>query len=416
MKSVKSNVITRIEKVAKTKEFVFDDGERACVITDMQGMPLYYPNLYLTTQVRNRSLSSSSLANIAGHLCVFLQILSECGINLIDRFSKGVALENYEVEALRGYMQRRLLAQPEGLARTCFAGKVHVSKEIVRARTGAAVDYVSWLAGRYLKSPVDPEALARVLSAMKDIRPLNKKRNLLYRDNGLDDVTASAIREVLKPDSSYRLWDEDGVQSRNKLMFTLLYELGIRRGELLNIKCEDINFHSNRIYIVRRADEKSDPRVRQPLVKTNDRELVGKAHVIKALQEYILTYRRKVSGARKHGYLFVTHKAGPTLGQPLSIAGYKDVVNSLRTHIPPLKDFTGHQLRHYWNERFSDLADERKLGAAEEERLRSMLMGWKLGSGTAATYNKRADRRKATEFGLALQEKTLRPVEVRRND
>ncbi|WP_428500499.1 hypothetical protein [Pseudomonas amygdali] len=82
-------------------------------------------------------------------------------------------------------------------------------------------------------------------------------------------------------------------------MFTLLYELGIRRGELLNIKCEDINFHSNRIYIVRRADEKSDPRVKQPLVKTNDRELVGKAHVIKALQEYILRYRSKVSGARK---------------------------------------------------------------------------------------------------------------------
>ncbi|UNO25525.1 site-specific integrase [Pseudomonas amygdali] len=173
---------------------------------------------------------------------------------------------------------------------------------------------------------------------MKDIRPLNKKRNLLYRDNGLDDVTASAIREVLKPDSSYRLWDDGGVQSRNKLMFTLLYELGIRRGELLNIKCEDINFHSNRIYIVRRADEKSDPRVKQPLVKTNDRELVCKAHVIKAVQEYILTYRRKVPGARKHGYLFVTHKAGPTLGQPLSIAGYKDVVNSLRTHIPPLRE------------------------------------------------------------------------------
>ncbi|AVB18482.1 MULTISPECIES: hypothetical protein [Pseudomonas syringae group] len=144
--------------------------------------------------------------------------------------------------------------------------------------------------------------------------------------------------------------------------------------------------------------------------------MVGKAHVIKAVQEYVLTYRRKVHGARKHGYLFVTHKAGPTLGQPLSIAGYKEVVNSLRTHIPPLRGFTGHQLRHYWNERFSDLADERKLGAAEEERLRSMLMGWKLGSGTAATYNKRADRRKATEFGLALQEKTLRPVAGGQND
>ena len=38
--------------------FMFENGERYChIVNKNTGEPLYYPNLYITTQVRNRSES-----------------------------------------------------------------------------------------------------------------------------------------------------------------------------------------------------------------------------------------------------------------------------------------------------------------------------------------------------------------------
>ncbi len=54
-------------------------------------------------------------------------------------------------------------------------------------------------------------------------------------------------------------------------MILLLYHLGIRGGELLNIRIQDIDFSSNRILIVRRADERADSRTNEPTAKTRER-------------------------------------------------------------------------------------------------------------------------------------------------
>jgi hypothetical protein len=73
--NVKNRGGERLARVAKTKSFVMGNGERACLLVDEHGMPLYYPNLFITTQIRNRSLSASTSLNSAGHLCAFLQAL-----------------------------------------------------------------------------------------------------------------------------------------------------------------------------------------------------------------------------------------------------------------------------------------------------------------------------------------------------
>ena len=49
--------------------FMFENGERYChVVNKDTGEPLYYPNLYITTQVRNRSESISTMKVIAGSI------------------------------------------------------------------------------------------------------------------------------------------------------------------------------------------------------------------------------------------------------------------------------------------------------------------------------------------------------------
>jgi integrase len=391
-------------RVATTKKIVFEDGERSCAVVDTEGMPLFHPNLFLTTQVRNGSLSSSTLSNNAGHLCAFLQSIEESHIDLIARLSAGDVLQPFEVEALRGDLQRRLSHKPEGRGFHSYLSQTeYVSKEITHARITVSTKYLDWLATLYLRNPRDPDELERVLAAMREMRPINKKRNTIKRKRGLSAENAFAIKEVLRPGSQYNIWSDPAIQVRNRLILSLLYEAGIRRGELLNLMIEDFNFGANSLEIVRRADEKADPRVDQPLVKTNDRVIPIKAALMAEVRLYISDHRRHVPGAKKHGFLFVTHKLGPTVGQPMTIPNYKHVVSTLRAAVPPLKYFSGHDLRHYWNERFSDLMDKTELSPVEQEQIRSQLMGWKFGSGTAATYNQRFVEKKAAEFGMKLQ-------------
>jgi hypothetical protein len=43
----------------------------------------------------------------------------------------------------------------------------------------------------------------------------------------------------------------------------------------------------------------------------------------------------------------------------------------------------------------------------EQEQMRSLLMGWKEGSGTASTYNRRFIENKAAEIALNMQKEMI---------
>ncbi|WP_429198019.1 site-specific integrase [Luteibacter sp. W1I16] len=107
---------------------------------------------------------------------------------------------------------------------------------------------------------------------------------------------------------------------RNALIIDLLFYLGIRGGELLSLCTTDIDWERCQIVIARRPDERTDPRQRQPLVKTLDRRIPLGDALIDRLHTYIVKHRNKVPGARRHVFLFVIHKSGATQGEPLSIS------------------------------------------------------------------------------------------------
>ena len=95
---------------------------------------------------------------------------------------------------------------------------------------------------------------------------------------------------------------------------------------------------------------------------------------------------------------------GPFAGQPISLKGLDKVFQELQAANPDLlRHLTPHVLRHTANDRLSALMDKNKVSPAEEEKMRSYLMGWKEGSGTASTYTRRHIERKAQEVALLLQ-------------
>jgi len=391
-------------------------GERYCLLVSSSGLPMFYPNLYVTTQVRNRSQSYSAMESALSGISVLHRFLDESGEDLEERFRKGRFLEDAELDAIRDFCQlsfRRSSRAGSSASVVPLKGKQkaaeHVSAETEYVRLTVIAKYLRWMAELIAGPSADKATtlnIARMERVLKSRRPIKKNRNAETKVKGLTDEQLDILFELFRPESEFNPFSERSVAVRNRLIFLLLYHLGIRGGELLNIRIRDFDFASNQLVIARRADDKDDPRTDQPLVKTLDRRLPLKDTLAKEIHDYILNDRRNVRNAGKNDFLLITHKAGPTQGQPLSKSAYKKIMAVVRSVSPSLYKFTGHQLRHTWNEKFSDQMDAMDDPPDEEqqEKIRSYLMGWREGSGTGATYNKRFVRKKANEAAMALQE------------
>lgn len=415
-------------KKYSTSAFIMDSGERYCLVMDSTlKLPEFYPNLFLTTQIRNKSDSFSTMEAIASHLVVLLRFLDSRCIVLEERLLTRSFLLEYELDALRDFTQHRFgrnvtelsKREPSKIGTPKLLQSI-VSNSTQYARLTSIANYFSWLAKHLLSNPnqEDADRIDSIVERIKARRPVKKGRNNC-QDKSLSDDQIDALFEIIRLGSNLNPFDMS-VQRRNRLMVLLLYHLGIRGGELLNIRISDINFAANRLRIFRRADEKDDPRAREPNVKTLERLIPLSSHLAKELHEYIVNDRRLIRNAKKNDFLFVTHKEGPTVGQPVSKSGYHKLMSVVRAISPQLYSVTGHMLRHTWNRKFSEKMDamDEPLGEARQEQLRSFLMGWKQGSGTASTYNKRFIEQKGYEAALLMQEKsgTRMPVGIQNEE
>lgn len=239
--------------------------------------------------------------------------------------------------------------------------------------------------------------------------PRHKGRNTIGQREGLQPEVAERLLSVTSPISPENPWKGKGTRIRNALQVRWFCELGLRRGEVLNVKISDINFQSEELTVVRRADDPQDPRKDQPLVKTRDRKIPLSPSFCKLRHEYITNTRRAPEGARRHPYLFIAMGTGA----PLSLSAVNAIFAELRnTFNGEFDAVTPHVLRHTWNDRFSDIMDNAKVSEAEEERMRSFLMGWAPTSKTSVNYTRRHVRLKAQQVSLAMQAKQVVEVQT----
>ena len=413
-----------MEKKYGVNVFVLDSGERYChVVNRESGLPLYHPNLYLTTRVRTAS-ASATVQSAAANIVVLLKFLDVHNIDLERRILSRNFLKEHELDALRDFCQqkfkRRVVETESNDWVRSFKRNEVSHRDVVRgnaqhSRLTTAALYIKWLSKHLLKevNAEDAKKIDSVESRIKALRPKSKGRNILrLADRALAEKQVDILFEVIRIGSEFNPFAPD-VQRRNRVMILLLFYLGLRAGELLNIKIPDIDptpseGYNGYLTIARRADEASDPRLREPNAKTLDRIIPLGATLLKELYDYIQLDRRCVPNARKHDFLFVTHKAGPTVGQPMSMSSYQKMIHALTLAAPLLNGINGHMLRHTWNDQYSNRMDvdneqpsERDL--AIQEQVRSYLMGWKQGSGTAATYNRRFIAKKARQAALEMQ-------------
>lgn len=199
---------------------------------------------------------------------------------------------------------------------------------------------------------------------------------------------------------------------RDYLFWRLAIEFGLREGEILALRLDDLpTRQSNSIKIVRiedRGDEYIDPRgVYAPRPKTLSRELgfvLKNSPIPYLINEYTTKYRKRkvVNHERetfqwvldKPSFLLLSHRHGK--GDPLSIAAAHDIVKTIKLNTGV--DFRWHLARHaFFNRAYSGLLEIKDRDPGQyEARLEDLVYwgGWQ-SSNSLQIYVNRARKHRA---------------------
>ena len=121
---------------------VLAQGERVPLLLDEQGLPLFYPTLFATTQLRNAGAAVNTIRNALTHIQVLLRWEAQERRNLVDEFTSGKFLSLPDIVSLRDFAKldmRHVGARENTEVRS---GNAVVFSD---ARVGPAVMRMAWL-------------------------------------------------------------------------------------------------------------------------------------------------------------------------------------------------------------------------------------------------------------------------------
>lgn len=146
--------------------FMFENGERYChVVNKDTGEPLYYPNLYITTQVRNRSESISTMKVIAGSISLLYRFFMRKNINIDERIQKRIFLAPHEIEDLIEFTSFNFRDGENDNFRSS-----NVKKPTKYFRITTIANYLEWLCKIHLSHTGQKDTLKYILDFKINIK------------------------------------------------------------------------------------------------------------------------------------------------------------------------------------------------------------------------------------------------------
>jgi len=389
------------------KHYIEKSGERFSLLygADERGIPLFYPTAFAARSLRMDKTHATQLVALESirRLCEWER----------DR------LKSVETMLLAG----ELLA-----AREIDDLAVHV----LARRTGKANDvisstkfnnywanitaYIEWLTDELLpnRNQLNTRKLVEDQARRLDRKIIKRAGSKARREQKLleEKLPEMAREELLSifHDPFKGLITEiyKSTRFRNTVMLRILYETGMRRGELLALKLknfvESSGGQSAYLVVERNHSDELDRRLNQPVAKTLGRTLPISEQLEQQMIEYRVRYRAELrnAGHTDDSFIFCVHHSRAHEGTPLTINGFNSAFAYFRSCFPAVAGLHPHAFRHDWNYRLSIKADEMGMSETEENEARCEAMGWVPESKMAKIYNQRHRKEKAMEVGRKI--------------
>ncbi|GFO53527.1 hypothetical protein GMSM_05340 [Geomonas sp. Red276] len=406
---------------------------RAMLCERITGFPVFYPTLYLTTQVY---LTGSEYNTQISHLGAihFLYVWCERNkIHLEKSFAEGVFLNLDQIECLNRdirYDFKYYLEDPfesiVGKSTTIQKSSSNYRRNRPKRKSNIVVNnkegtttirfiyvrlYLDWLANEFiLRTSGRESSHASMLQAKKimidAIAAHSPGSSTAELRRGLKREERARFLQIINPEYDDNPFKSDFIKLRNQLICQILFNFGPRRGETLLIKKEDIDWNLGgdypRLNLRDHPFDPTDTRRVRPQFKTKERQLPVSRNIARLLNNYT-RLRDRIPGAKNHGYLIVARD-----GKPLSISSLDSIFLELSTFEGLPDDLSAHLLRYTWNDMFSEKADQMiasgKWTVDDEKRIRRWHQGWMDDSLMPERYTRRHIEEKANALSIQMQD------------
>ncbi len=346
-------------------------GDQLPLLIDADGLPLPAPNEFI---IGRRSLSTNTLVRNLRELAVLYRWLERNNLDLW----KYISTEHSFSEAMvRGGLVEALRRDQDGRGKV---KQIAVKPHTFNQRLTTIRQYLAWCFDVELGSlPINEplfdsirEHKNRVIKWLHDsfinAPPVNKGAS-----KGLTEQEISFLVAKLDPENCDAFGNDPAVRYRNYIATMIMLNYGLRPGELLSLKVEDVEIGAiSSIRIVRRAPDPNDLRKPRPQIKRNGRVLpIVDARFAQRIDEYVLKWRDVLEQKSKteSDYLILSDEGEP-LSQSSIIQFYQILRNKFPLNLP--ENLTAKALRHT----FSSLMERemREAGISEDRRREALAM------------------------------------------
>lgn len=375
----------RIEQVK------FSSGERLPMLLDDDGLPVPQVCEWL---LRRRHLEFNTLMRNANEVVVIHQWARKRRINVYERIRSGKQFTEADLQSLVEELSR---PQPNGNKVT----KLAVSPDTRNKRLSTTLSHLKWYIDEQIADSTSSPELMVALSAMRDkvIRifegAFQKPESARKFHKSLTLKQARFLQDVLDPQENILFGRDERGRVRNFIIVCLLLFLGLRIGELLSLRVQDVKFGAISYVIVRRRGMSNlDTRKRPARVKRNERLLpIDNARLGILLADYIDEDRAKCLKHGKtsdSGFLFLSDE-----GDPLSADRVRQLFKALRNRFPKdlPDDLTPHSMRYTFTNGVQKILSGQ---GVDEERIKKYL-AWLRGDSSLSSQDTYIDYSASTQ-------------------
>jgi len=395
------------------KNFISRNGERFSQLYEANspGFPLFYPTAFIARSIR-RSTSHETQKVYLATIKRICEWESSRNIDLAMLFHSRTFLSGAQIDDLTNHLR----ASKQG-------GKDSViGSSKFNTYVAYTAEYLWWLAHEVITDS-NTRDIRDAIEAQDNMLRRKKRRkagSISARNQRIvttrlpTDATNQLMELFYRPFDGLQQPQDFGPRLRNVLMLRVLYETGIRVGELLSLKLKNFiesnGGDSAYLEIQRNHHDAFDTRQSQPVAKTLGRKVPISAHLEEQLNDYRDNWRAEVPnvGFSDEDFIFVVHRGGRRQGQALPMTTFSSGLSNLKRLYGALEPVHPHLLRHDWNYRFSKKAESAGLLFEEERTLREQLMGWVPGSPMSNLYNRRHIEERSHEIGRKISSDTAR--------
>ncbi len=348
----------------KVEAIDHESGDRLPIILGGDGLPLTTPNEFI---MGRRGLSANTLIRNARELGFFHKWLERQKIDLDIKISGTRSFSEAEIKGSLFESLRR------DYSNNMKVKKLNVGSGTVNQRLATVRQYLVWYCG--VKSGM-------VANTSSDYEQISKNKDhivsLIDRcfiqapptnkvEKSLSVRHLQALKSLLDLEVSGAFGKNDAVNCRNYVIVMIMLHYGLRPGEVLSLRVEDIEIGAiSSIRVTRRGVDKNDTRKPRPQIKRNGRVLpVDDFNFAKKLDSYISEYRDALSvNAKSDSDYLILSDEGVPLSQSSIVQFFQILRKKYSDKLP--SHLSAKTLRHVFS---SQMERELRDSGLDEDRL-----------------------------------------------